>query len=163
MSNDKRRWPRKQLNLPAWIDLGNDLRPQRCTLIDISDSGARLAVEDIEGLPDKFHLAMSRFGKSGRSCNVVWRSHDEVGIEFVASTQSDGCGCEGVDAAWSEHSSLEMFAGRLSRDDRNATTYRPTADFGCAMADDGVSARLLRKASALLAHGLRRALHPMET
>jgi hypothetical protein len=154
MSTDKRQRPRKLLNLPAWIDVGNDGRPQRCTLIDMSDTGARLAVDDIECLPDKFHLALSRYGRPRQSCNIVWRRHDEVGIEFIASPQMNARDAEGVGALASEQRSLEMFANRVSEDGENDAAER---SFG----DDGVSARLLRKVSALLAHGLRRGRHPI--
>ena len=128
MSNDKRLRPRKQLNSPAWIDVGNDARLQRCTVVDMSDSGARLAVDDIECLPDRFLLALSRFDQPSQNCNVVWRRHDEIGIEFVASVQASACDSDGAPRS---------------------------------LGDDGVSARLLRKVTAVLTHGLRRARYPM--
>jgi PilZ domain len=161
MSNDKRRRPRKQLNLPAWIDVGNDAHPQRCTVIDMSDSGARLAVDDIECLPDRFHLGLSRYGQSRQSCNIVWRTHDEVGIEFIASPQAEACDADGGGAPASERGNLEMLTGRISEDDPNEATDRTTAYLARSIADDGVSARLLRKVSVVLAHGLRRGRHPM--
>jgi len=170
MSNDKRQRPRKQLNLAAWIDVGNDARLQRCTVVDVSESGARLAVEDIECLPDKFNLTLSRLGQPRQSCNIVWRRHDEVGIEFIASLPTNVRNSEGVKAVPPGRSNLEIFAGQLSQDAASEATdwttdYTDwTTDYsGRSIADDRVSARLLRKVSALLAHGLGRTRHPVES
>jgi hypothetical protein len=163
MSNDKRRRPRKHLDLPAWIDVGNDARLQRCTLVDMSDSGARLAVDDIESLPDKFLLALSRSGQPRQSCTVVWRRHDEIGIEFIASLQANACSSESIDAASPECGNVELFTARQSYDSSDSATDRTRPHLGQSTMDDGVSARLLRKVSTLLAHGLRRARHSVES
>ncbi len=163
MSNDNRRRPRKQLNMPAWIDVGNDARLQRCTVVDASESGARLAVEDIECLPDKFNLILSRRGQTHQRCNIVWRRHDEVGIEFIASPPTNVRGPESVKAVPLERSHLEIFAGRLSQDNANEATDWTTGYNGRSIADARVSARLLRKVTAMLAHGLRRTRHPVES
>lgn len=161
MSTDKRQRPRKLLNLPAWIEVGADARPQRCTLIDMSDSGARLAVDDIECLPDKFHLALSKFGRPRQSCNIVWRRHDEIGIEFIAAPETNARDFAGVEALTSEPGSLDVFAGRVSQDGHNDAPEGFAPYLGRSLGDDGVSARLLRKVSALFAHGLRRGRHPI--
>jgi hypothetical protein len=161
MSNDNRRRPRKQLNLAAWIDVGNDARLQKCTVVDVSESGARLAVEDIECLPDKFNWTLSRLGQPRQSCNVVWRRHDEIGIEFIGSLPTNVRHSEGVEAVPPERSNLEIFAGQLSNDDTNEATDWSTSHGGGSIANDRVSARLLRKVSAVLAHGFRRTRHPV--
>ena len=145
MSNDKRRRPRKHLDLPAWIDVGNDARLQRCTLVDMSDSGARLAVDDIESLPDKFLLALSRSGQPRQSCNVVWRRHDEIGIEFIASLRANARSSESIDAASPQCGNVERFTARPSYDSSHSATDRMTAHPGQSTMDDGVSARLLQK------------------
>jgi hypothetical protein len=130
MSHDKRLMPRRLLNSPAWIDVGNDASLQRCTVVDLSDSGARLAVDDIECLPDRFLLALSRFDQPRQNCYIVWRRHDEIGIEFIAATGA--------------------------ADDGNETLEPNTGYPARSSWDDGVSARFLRKVSAVLSHGLRR-------
>jgi hypothetical protein len=129
----------------------------------MSDSGARLAVDDIESLPDKFLLALSRSGQPRQSCNVVWRRHDEIGIEFIASPQANARSSESIDAASPECGNVELFTARPSYDSSDSATDRMTAHRGQSTMDDGVSARVLRKVSTLLAHGLRRARHSVES
>lgn len=163
MSNDNRRKPRKQLNVPAWIDVGNNARLQKCTVVDASESGARLAVEDMECLPDKFNLILSRRGQPHQRCNIVWRRDDEVGIEFIASPPTNVRSSESVEAPPPERGRLEIFAGRLSQDNANEATDWTTGYNERSIADGRVSVRLLRKVSALLAHGLRRTRYPVES
>lgn len=151
MSNDNRRRPRKQLNVPALIDIGNNARLRMCTVIDVSESGARLAVEDIECLPDKFSLTMPRLGQTRRSCIIVWRRHDEIGIEFIAAQLATGLNSEGVDAVQLGRGNLESLTEQLTRDRAKQEIV--------GVADDRPSARLLRKVSALLAQGLRCTRH----
>jgi len=85
MGTELRSRPRRNVNSAAWIDSGNEARLQRCTLVDISDRGARLAVDDIEDVPGHFSLLLSRFGRPRHQCTVVWKIDDQVGVEFIAS------------------------------------------------------------------------------
>jgi len=89
LSSDKRRNPRQIVNLPAWINIGNDARLRKCTLVDLSGFGGRLVVEDIENVPDKFDLVLSRFGLPCHPCRVVWRNNNEMGVGFVARPLND--------------------------------------------------------------------------
>lgn len=56
-----------------------------CTLLDISNSGARLQVKDsIEGLTLKeFFLLLSSTGLAFRRCELVRINGDEIGVKFV--------------------------------------------------------------------------------
>ena len=63
MSPNKRRSSRQIVNLPAWIGVDNDADLRRCKIVDLSGFGARPIVEDVEALPDKFELFLSRFGE----------------------------------------------------------------------------------------------------
>ena len=58
----KRQVPRVKLNVPAWIEVGNSALLERCTLIDLSEKGARLVVGDISHLTDHFCLYLTRVG-----------------------------------------------------------------------------------------------------
>ena len=53
-----------------------------CVLSDISDTGARLDVEDSSTLPDRFMLLLSGTGSARRSCRVIWRAPAQVGVAF---------------------------------------------------------------------------------
>jgi len=68
----------------AWIaQKGKQLHG--CAVADISDSGARLHVEDIDSIPDEFMLVLSKRGDAQRKCHVVWRKPRQIGVEFTNS------------------------------------------------------------------------------
>ena len=58
-----------------------------CTVVDLSDLGARLAVEDSANVPDEFALLLSPFVRPFRKCRLVWRKDEHVGVEFDADWQ----------------------------------------------------------------------------
>jgi PilZ domain len=89
MSNNKRRTSRRTVNAPAWMEIGSDARLRRCRLVDISENGARLIVENIENTPDSFNLLLSRFGRPNYRCSVIWKRDNEVGVEFLASPSNE--------------------------------------------------------------------------
>jgi PilZ domain len=84
MSSNKRRTVRQTVNSAAWLEIDGDARLRRCRLVDISENGARLIVENFDDIPDNFNLLLSRFGRLQYCCNVVRRRGDEVGVEFFA-------------------------------------------------------------------------------
>jgi hypothetical protein len=51
-----------------------------CTVRNISDSGAKLIVASVIGLPERFELAMA--GQPGRACRIARRTLTEVGVSF---------------------------------------------------------------------------------
>lgn len=56
-----------------------------CTMLDVSDSGARLSIEgSIEGLQmSEFFLVLSTVGKAYRRCQLAWVNGNQVGVEFL--------------------------------------------------------------------------------
>ncbi|MGB8397500.1 PilZ domain-containing protein [Bradyrhizobium sp.] len=56
-----------------------------CTMIDVSQTGARLFVEgSLEGLDLKeFFLLLSSTGLAYRRCNLVRVAGDQIGVQFV--------------------------------------------------------------------------------
>jgi hypothetical protein len=77
-----RKKPRRQFHYNARI-LTNKRTPLiACSIADISQSGARLALElDVE-LPDTFILLLTARGSTRRHCRVVWRNGMTLGVEF---------------------------------------------------------------------------------
>lgn len=80
---DQRRSPREHVRFPAWIDIGNGAALRDCTVLDVSEDGARIALAAPRELPAEFHLVLSRNG-TRRRCRLVWRSHDEAGLSYQA-------------------------------------------------------------------------------
>jgi len=48
----RRRVRRVTVNIPAWIEVGDSTLLERCTLVDLTDEGAKLVVGDISHLTD---------------------------------------------------------------------------------------------------------------
>jgi hypothetical protein len=59
-----------------------DLSNRQCTVIDISEGGARLWVEDPQFVKPQFQLKFDRTSP-GRTCKVAWKKGDVIGIKFV--------------------------------------------------------------------------------
>jgi len=79
----KKRKARRSLNQPGWITLEGGFAARPCVVENLSDSGAKVTVEDNNTLPAKLRLAFSRDARGGRPCEVVWREGRTVGVKFV--------------------------------------------------------------------------------
>ena len=81
---DNRRAPRRPMRYTAWITVdGKEMHG--CALADISDTGARIDVENAADLPDQFFLLLSRRHNAAtprRICRVVWRKPGQLGVRF---------------------------------------------------------------------------------
>ncbi|MFZ1922691.1 MAG: PilZ domain-containing protein [Xanthobacteraceae bacterium] len=83
MTFTMRRESRKEVGRKAWLDIGGGRPLLVCTLVDISPSGAKLALDDAAQVPPIFDLRLTRDGKSNFSCRIVWRNIDALGITFA--------------------------------------------------------------------------------
>jgi len=81
MRSDKRKSRRRPIRYSAWMTLEND-KLHGCVLSDVSDTGARLDVEDSQAVPDHFMLLLSGTGSARRSCRVIWRQPGQIGVAF---------------------------------------------------------------------------------
>jgi hypothetical protein len=79
---DLRSEPRRTVRYAAWLRVEGDAPLVRCVLWDISDGGARIAVADPKGLPEKFTLLLTQ--QMVRRCQVRWRDDRFVGVRFLA-------------------------------------------------------------------------------
>jgi hypothetical protein len=71
---------RRPLFCAAWIE---DLRgPRRCTLSEIAEGGARIRLETLEPVPNRFVLRLAADGSVLRECRVVRRDGQDVEIAF---------------------------------------------------------------------------------
>ena len=52
-----------------------------CTIRNMSETGAKLLVPSVIGIPERFNLALD----DGRSfaCEVAWRTETELGVKFA--------------------------------------------------------------------------------
>jgi hypothetical protein len=79
----KKRETRKSLRQPGWITLDGGFAARPCVVQDMSNSGAKITIDDSNALPAKLRLAFARDARTGRNCEVVWRRGKVVGIKFV--------------------------------------------------------------------------------
>ena len=84
MPPPKKRASRKLLSQQAWITLDGGFAVRQCLVQDISDSGAKITLEeDASQLPGVIKMAFSRDARTGRRCQVVWRRGKSAGIRFM--------------------------------------------------------------------------------
>ena len=58
-----------------------------CVVRDLSDTGARLQVQDVRQIPDLFELLIELDGFHAE-CSVAWRENTQVGVSFTSSPDS---------------------------------------------------------------------------
>jgi hypothetical protein len=81
MAKDKRKAVRRPIRYTAWVALdGNELHG--CVLSDISESGARIDIDETKEIPDQFTLLLSNNGSAQRKCRVIWRKPRQIGVTF---------------------------------------------------------------------------------
>lgn len=85
---DKRKSRRQQMRYSAWLALDDD-QQHGCAIADISDTGARIDVDDAEAVPDQFLLLLSGNGSPRRKCRVVWRRENQIGVSFEERSTAD--------------------------------------------------------------------------
>lgn len=77
-----RKKPRRAFHYNARIVTGGELPSIACSIADISEFGARLALKSEAALPDEFVLLLTPKGVPRRNCRVVWRDGLALGVEF---------------------------------------------------------------------------------
>jgi len=78
----KSRPARRHTNQPAWMTVDGGFAARQCTLIDISEGGARLRDEDPQFVKPQFQLKFDRTSPD-RACKVAWKKGDVIEIKFV--------------------------------------------------------------------------------
>lgn len=81
MTNFNRRGSRSKFEGTAKIGLGL-FRSVTCTVEDVSNSGARLNINEDQKLPDTFWLKISGLRRKRRAA-TRWREGGQVGVEFT--------------------------------------------------------------------------------
>jgi hypothetical protein len=79
----KTRGARKSVRQPGWLIFEGSFAARPCTVIDLSDSGAKIEAVDVGAVPAKLRLALSRDVRTGRPCEVVWQRGKTFGVKFV--------------------------------------------------------------------------------
>ena len=80
--NDLRASPRRRTLLGAQILFDNQSSSIDCLVRNISETGARLALESPMNLPDEFNLVIKPQGRTYRA-KVMWRRLTLIGVAFA--------------------------------------------------------------------------------
>jgi len=81
MNNDKRRALRRPIRYSAWVALEGE-QLHGCVLSDVSESGARIDIDETKTIPDQFVLLLASNGSARRKCRVMWRKPQQFGVTF---------------------------------------------------------------------------------
>ncbi len=84
MIREKRQSRRQPLRYTAWLAVTAEQRVG-CVVADVSDTGARIDVQDSKVIPDHFVLMLSSSGAARRYCRVMWRKPTQMGVKFERS------------------------------------------------------------------------------
>lgn len=76
-----RRHKRADITRPVYILYDTASPLFECTLLDISDGGARMDVGTLK-LPDTFILLLTPHADVRRFCRTVWRRGTQIGVRF---------------------------------------------------------------------------------
>jgi hypothetical protein len=82
MGTNDQKEVQKLLGYPGRIFLWEG-QPMECVVLNVSKSGAKLAVPDVRAVPDTFVLMLSQAGGVRRNCKVMQRSMGEISVQFV--------------------------------------------------------------------------------
>jgi hypothetical protein len=78
---DKRKSRRRPVRYAARVEFKSG-RTAGCFLSDVSETGARLEVPYSDKVPERFLLWLTTDGSARRTCRVVWRKPNQVGVAF---------------------------------------------------------------------------------
>ena len=78
---DRRSHPREQVQRPGVVVHGRSGRSVPCTIMDVSEGGARLLLTEPD-LPDRGLTLIDQQKKTLADCKVVWRKGHFVGVSF---------------------------------------------------------------------------------
>ena len=71
----------------ALLSIPGQITVQPCTLRDLTASGAGIRLNGITLLPLEFEISFDGF-RTSKTCRLVWRDGDFVGIALLAPTKS---------------------------------------------------------------------------
>lgn len=74
--------PRRRTLKAGVIAFNSHFMTYNCTVREISETGARLRVDDVMGIPNHFDLVIE-LDAVEYPCEVVWRRQGEIGVRFL--------------------------------------------------------------------------------
>jgi len=88
MAPNRRQSVRRALTWPGAVIAPDGAWRHKCKILDVSASGAQLAIHPSISLPGEFVLAFTESGQVSRPCLLVWRVDHRVGVRFTGERPS---------------------------------------------------------------------------
>jgi len=83
MQDNRRRADRKVMIWDCVMATAAGALIGKCSVRDISSTGARITLSDPHHVPDAFVLILSRNGGARRNCELIWRDKSQIGVRFI--------------------------------------------------------------------------------
>ena len=74
--------PLKKVDRDAWMTIDGSFAARKCRVLDMSDSGAQIRVDDPQLIGPAFDLKFECTGR-GLRCKVQWQKGSVIGVEFA--------------------------------------------------------------------------------
>jgi len=81
---EKRKYPRTEINEPAYVSSGGSVLS--CVVRNISPEGAAIDVDNPAFVPAQFRLVIAS-DSSVHECRIAWIQQNRIGVTFVATPQ----------------------------------------------------------------------------
>ncbi|KQX34830.1 hypothetical protein ASD04_15690 [Devosia sp. Root436] len=81
MTEEHRAAPRQRVLKGGRIVINDGFSTFQCMVRNLSETGARLKVAGIVGIPDTFDLLMDDGRKF--ACTAMWKTEFEIGVQFI--------------------------------------------------------------------------------
>ena len=79
--DEKRKYPRTEIEEPAFVSSGGSVMP--CVVRNISREGAAIDVDNPAFVPQRFRLVMARDSTIVHECSVAWIKQNRIGLTFL--------------------------------------------------------------------------------
>jgi hypothetical protein len=87
MARDQRHARRTRLERRCWVVADGNEPRRECLIEDISEIGARIALQPGTALPKAIELHLTSEGAVARKSRVVWQTATEAGLHFLDRPQ----------------------------------------------------------------------------
>ena len=77
------RKPRRSTHYQAWILLDGGFAKRRCTIRNLSATGACIALTNTASIGNDISLALTCDVRKVTRCRLVWRTETAIGVEFI--------------------------------------------------------------------------------
>ena len=72
----------KKIDRDAWMTIDGSFAARKCRVLEMSDSGAKIRVDEPQLIGAAFDLKFERTGR-GLRCKVQWQKGSVIGVEFA--------------------------------------------------------------------------------